>query len=80
MKFYNVKKKCQSQRERQWATKLASFPGLPCFYLPFVSTIIHRSGRPAKNGERPGSTHHMSGHEVDVGREGLILKYVYTKL
>ena len=24
---------------------LASFPGLPCFYLPFVFTIIHGSGR-----------------------------------
>ena len=32
-------------------SKLASFPGLTCFYLPFVFTIIHGSGRPAKNGE-----------------------------
>ena len=27
------------------------FPGLSCFYLPFVFTILHRSGRLAKNGE-----------------------------
>ena len=30
---------------------LASFPGLPRFYLPFAFTIIHQSGRPVKNGE-----------------------------
>ena len=29
------------------ATFLASFPGLPRFYLPFAFTIIHGSGRPA---------------------------------
>ena len=34
---------------------VASFPGLPHFYLPFVFTIIHGSGRPAKNGERLGA-------------------------
>ena len=27
-------------------TDLASFPGLPRFYLPFAFTIIHRSGIP----------------------------------
>ena len=28
---------------------VASFPGLPHFYLPFAFTILHGSGRPAKN-------------------------------
>ena len=43
------------------------FPGLPRFYLPFVLTIIHRSGRLAKNGEalRAFITWMTSG-----GREG----------
>ena len=31
------------------------FPGLPRFYLPFVFTIIHRSGRLAKNREGLGA-------------------------
>ena len=26
-------------------SNLASFPGLPCLYLPFVFTIVHGSGR-----------------------------------
>ena len=30
------------------------FPGLPCFYLPFAFTIIHRIRRPAKNWEGLG--------------------------
>ena len=34
---------------------LASSPGLPCFYLPFAFTIIHRSRRQAKNGEGLGT-------------------------
>ena len=27
---------------------VASFPGLPCFYLLFAFTVIHGSGRPVK--------------------------------
>ena len=47
------------------------FPGLPYFYLLFAVTIIHRSGRPVKNGEGLyRSIHHMSGREVDIGGEG----------
>ena len=45
---------------------IASFPGLPRFYLRFAFTIIHGSGRSAKNGEGL-SIHHVSGLEVDVG-------------
>ena len=33
---------------------LASFPSLLHFYLLFVFTIIHRSGRPSKNREDLG--------------------------
>ena len=29
---------------------------------------------------RPGSIHHMSGCEVDVGGEGPIFKYIWTKV
>ena len=29
---------------------------------------------------KPGSIHHVSGHEVDVGGEGAIFKYICTKL
>ena len=55
---------------------LASFPGLPHFYLPFVFTIIHRSRRRG----RPGSIHHVSGRKVDIRGEGAISKYARTKL
>ena len=48
--------------------EIALFPGLPCFYLPLTFTIIHSS---EKQG-RPGLIHNMSGHEVEVGGEGLI--------
>ena len=34
----------------QRKSKIASFPDLPHFYLPFAFTIIHGSRRPAKNG------------------------------
>ena len=34
---------------------LALFPGLLCFYLLFVFTIIHESRRPAKNREGLGA-------------------------
>ena len=52
--------------------KLASFPGLPHFYLPLAFTIIHGSKRPAKKWGRPGSIHHVRRCEVDVGGEGPI--------
>ena len=45
-------------------------PRPPPFYLPFAFTIIHGSGRPAKKRGRPGSIHHVSGREVDVGGRG----------
>ena len=35
--------------------QLASSQSSPVFYLPFVFTIIHRSGRLAKNGEGLGA-------------------------
>ena len=59
---------------------LASFPGLPPF-LP--SVCVHNNTRERKTGEkrgRPGSIHHVSGREVDVGGEGPIFKYIRTKL
>ena len=30
--------------------------------------------------KRPGSIRHVSGHEVDIGGEGPIYKYICTKL
>ena len=42
----------RERTEKQWTQKLgyrvwlALFPGLPCFWLPLVCTIIHRSGKP----------------------------------
>ena len=61
---------------------LASFPGLPRFDLPFAFTIIHGIGRSTKiqTRGRPGSIHHVSGLEVDVGGEGAIFKHIRTKL
>ena len=50
--------------------ELALFPGLPHFYLLFVFTIIHGSGRPTTKQGRPGSIHHVSGYEVDIGGRG----------
>ena len=52
---------------------VASFPGLPRFYLPFAFTIIHRSRRPAKNWEGLEAfiTWMTSGGcNVDVGGRG----------
>ena len=48
---------------------LSSFPGLPCFYLLFAF-IITREQKTGKKWGRPGSIHHMSGCEMDVGGEG----------
>lgn len=45
----------------------------------FLFTIIHRSGRQVKNG-KAWRLHHVCGCKVDVGREGLVSKYVRTKL
>ena len=49
---------------------LALFPGLLRFYLLFVFTIIHESRRPAKKQRRPGSIHHVSGRDMDIGGRG----------
>ena len=60
---------------------LASFPGLPRFYLSF--NCVHNNTREWKTGEkrvRPGSIGHVSGREVDMGGEGPIFKYIRTKL
>ena len=46
--------------------------------LFFPSVCVHNNTWEQKTGEkrgRPGSIHHMSGREVDVGGEGLIFKY-----
>ena len=61
--------------EYHHSTKLASFPGLLRFYLPFAFTTIH-----GEKWGRPGSIHHVSGHEVDIGGEGPIFKYIRTKV
>ena len=51
---------------------------------PFLPSVcVHNNTRERKTGEkrgRPGSIHHVSGREVDVGGEGPIFKYVHTKL
>ena len=62
------------------AYKISLVPRPPLF-LP--SICVHNNTREQKNGEkqgRPGSIHHMSGREVDVGGEGPIFKYMRTKL
>ena len=58
---------------------LASFPGLPRFYLSF--NCVHNNTREWKTGEkrgRPGSIHHVSGRKVDIGGEGLIFINIYV--
>ena len=53
----------------------------PPLFLP--SICIHNNTQERKTGEkrgRPGSIHHVSGREVDVGGEGPIFKYIRTKL
>ena len=62
--------------EYKYNQDLASVPGLSRFGLRFAFPIIHGS---EKRG-RPGSIHHVSGREVDVGGEGAIFKYIRTKL
>ena len=67
---------------KHYTKEVASVPGLPPrFDLPFAFTTIHRieDRRKLKQG-RPGSIHYVSGHEVDVGGEGPIFKYMRTKL
>ena len=39
-------------RTHGYCDVLVSFPGFPCFYLPFAFTIIHRNGRPAKKNRK----------------------------
>ena len=57
----------------------------PCSQASLVlpSICVHNNTRERKTGEkwgRPESIHHMSGCEVDVGREGPIFNYIRTKL
>ena len=51
---------------------------------PFLSSIcVHNNTRERKIdkiGGRPGSSHHVSGREVNVGGEGPIFKYIRNKL
>ena len=55
-----------------------------CSLAPFLLSVrIHnniRERNTSKKRGRPGSIHHMSGREVDVGGDGLIFKYIRTKL
>ena len=58
-----------------------SFVSRPPLFLP--SVCVHNNTRERKTIERwgrPGSIHHVSGCEVDVGGEGPIFKYIRTKL
>ena len=52
--------------------------------LPFLPSIcVHNNTRERKTSEkqgRPGSIHHVSGCEVDVGKEGPIFKNIRTNL
>ena len=53
----------------------------PPLVLP--SVCVHNNTRERKAGEkrgRPGSIHHVNGHEVDVGGEGPIFKYIRLNL
>ena len=53
----------------------------PPLFLPSVG--VHNNTWERKTSEKrgkPRSIHHMSGREVDIGREGLIFKYICTKL
>ena len=51
---------------------------------PFLPSVgVHNNTREWKTGKkwgRPGSIHHVSGREVDVGGEGPIFQYILTKL
>ena len=47
--------KSQSLKVPSSGVTVASFPGLPHFYLPFAFTLIHGSGSSAKNGEGLGA-------------------------
>ena len=51
---------------------------------PFLPSVcVDNNTWERKTGEkrgRPGSIHHVSGREVDVGGEGLIFKYAHTEL
>ena len=63
---------------------LASFPGLPClffFVLRFAFSIIHGSGRAAKNGEGLGTLYHMNDVRWTRGgrRGGAVPDYKYVR-
>ena len=52
--------------------KLASFPGLSCFYLLFAFTIIHRSGRPFNFCRSSDSVYYCERkREIKTNRGGL---------
>ena len=65
--------------KRNW--EALSLVPRPPLCLP--SVCVHNNTREWKTGEergRPGSIHHMSGHELDVGGKGPIFKYIRTQL
>ena len=90
----NISQKCElpskwhsaillQMQSARWGcvSTVASLPGLPRCFLPFAFTIIHGSGRPMKNGEDPKAfITWVDGCEVDVVGEGLVFKYVRSKL
>ena len=45
-----------NKAKKQRRLEVASFPGLPRFYLPFVFTIIHMEVEDSEKRGRPGST------------------------
>ena len=64
---------CEKEKRRaNWSTAKWVLTGLPSFYLPFGFTIIHRSGRLAKNREGQGAfiTWMTSGGRELGGRRG----------
>ena len=64
--------------------QIQSGPSLGPRPIPFWSSVcVPNNTREWKTSEkrgRPGSIHHVSGREVDVGGEGPIFKYIRTKL
>ena len=68
-------------RGQQLEVVKASLVPRPPLFLP--SVCVHNNTWEQKTSEKrgkPESSHHVSGREVDVGREGPIFKYVHTKL
>ena len=61
--------------------QLDSLVPRPPLFLP--SVCIHNNIWERRTGNkrgRPGSIHHVSGHEVDLGGEGPMFKHVRTKV